>query len=77
MLSTDFDERFNHRAQNAALDRAVERRLAHQPRYGIVRAVVGSEHLVDSVWDRKTNTFTPVGEIVTALFAAIGLEAAR
>ncbi len=37
-IASDADERLNHRAQNARLDRAVERR--RQPRFAIVFASV-------------------------------------
>jgi hypothetical protein len=66
---SDHDER----AQSARLDRQVERRLATQPRFTITRAIVGSESVVDAVWDHQTNRFTPVGAIVAALFAAVGV----
>lgn len=69
-FSTDFDER----AQAAYLDRQVERRLASQPRFTITRAIVGSESVVDAVWDRQLGTFTPVATIITALFAAVGVS---
>src|SRR5690242_12302151 len=63
----------NLAAQNARLDRQVERRLAHQPRFGVVRYADGSPY---AVWDHNTNDFHPVADLLAPLFAVVGLEAA-
>ena len=62
-----------HTAQNARLDRQVERRLANQPRFGVVRYADGSPY---AVWDHVTNEFHPAADLLAPLFAALGLEAA-
>lgn len=63
---------------HAAIDRSVERLIAKQPRFGIVRAIDPTTHesVVASVWDHKTDTFHPIAELLAPLFAAVGLEAA-
>jgi hypothetical protein len=60
-------------AQNARLDRQVERRLASQPRFGIVRCADGSPN---AVWDHEAGKFHSVADLLAPLFAVVGLEVA-
>ena len=69
---SDFDERFGHKRQNAALDRALDKLIPKQPRFSVTRCVDGT---LDAVWDKRSNTFTPIASVVAALFDAVGLGA--
>ncbi len=56
-----------------ALDSSVDRTVAKQQRFGLVRYADGSPY---AVWDHQTDDFHPVDDLLAPLFAAIGLEAA-
>ncbi len=56
------------------LDRSVDRIVANQPRFGVVRYADGSTY---AVWDHQTGTFHPVSELLAPLFVAVGLGVAQ
>lgn len=64
---------FGYAAEHDPIDRKLERIIADQPRFTFIRNADGT---LDAVWDHYAPfdvAFTPVGSVVAALFAAVGI----
>jgi hypothetical protein len=67
---------FGYAPENCPVNAKLDRIVAEQPRFTFTRCADGT---LDAVWDHRApfdSAFTPVGDVVGALFAALGLEAA-